>query len=1623
MTEDTQALALSSTSNEVEVLPIFFSQNTIFDLFVGEAASRFGLLNSNYSNHCFEGEGISIEMFSHLTYLPEFRCNPLTLICWIVNTATKKKQKLRILYDNCSNLSILREQVSDDIDLKGYPVDFDFTGTGGNSHSYVNQKDVRFVLMSLDGKFTTDEIQAVTLPKVTNGFERILVNPDNYDYLKGINDFTEKLPMTRKQYAKFGEIDLLIGMPYESYYGTQSKTLGKCISDPIACHTKLGSCISASIDPLLAGTVHATSNQTFNVDADGNITTNPSEFPDLTQFMRLDVIGIKDFPDENNEFTFEENEARNLIKEGTTYCPVKKEYTTVLPWRDGKIEESNRDRALATTHAWVRKLRQKDPGMIDGWINAYDEMVKFGFVEKVPVEDERKLKGFHYIQSFPIAQPHKPTHPVRLVFAANQKMAKSNLSLNQHLYTGPNNLKDLVKLVLRFRMFPFVFNLDISRMFHRTKLNPEDSEYLRFFLVKKDDVGDIKFESYRCNSICFGLSCSPFICTFLLQQHAEKYLEREDLAEAARQILNNAYMDDVIVGHYEEAGLIKAVQKVKMILEDASLPSYKYVSNSKKALDEFPKEHISTKEKVSMLGTIWTPALDKLTFNLIKSPLSNVTSEPTLEEAWHSDQHATGEQVNSPGSTCPVSQDISIEMPKKLLTMRMLLSTIAKIFDSQGLVSPFVLIPKILMQSCWEKKLPWDEKLPDDLHTEFESFLEELPRLEDITISRCILPTPKSKITEICSFADASARAYACVVYAVATDEKGLKKASLVFSKTRMRPLGKTNQKLDEHMSICRLELMAAVIAARAGRFVHSAFPEFKEAKLRFFSDSQVTLCRLQNDYQIYRVFVANRLKSILEITDVEDWYYVTTLQNASADAASRGRRLEEFIRSKAWWEGPSFLIDPDHDYEKMKIKNIQISKENRMLESGERKVTTPYFSQHIFHRTEASTSSTHNYFNHQLRLLDPVEKKAFDTEFIKFYMEQNADQGSNSGLLQRFRSWSKLVRVVARIFQFVDAVKSGWAKKLSHKPRKCKLNLHFDQNITRSHAAASKAFKDNFVLRADFENAENFLFRVAQYLSLEEELWDLKSGGSVEKSSSIYKLRPFWDTQDCLIRMSGRLPSSDLILLPRKNRVSELYATYLHVINNHAGTNVLASRLERRCYLIGGKHEYKRIVRCCVCRKHRPLHQEMAKLPRIRCATSTQSHYYIAMDYAGPFYVYDGPKKKERKCYTLIITCLVTRHIHVELVEDCTTLALIQAIRAYVAIHGQFLKCWSDNASYFKGADRELRGILEKIKWDKVKEEVNAKQAEWNWFCPLASAQAGVIESCVKLFKTALKKALSFTYRTHKTPRYFSFSEFRVVCLEIASLVNDRPLSVISSDKEGLSDEVNVTPNLLCRGRDGGLLPTNMSLKVAIGDGAVDVNKVYRDRTKVLRLFWNEFIATYQRKLKLTPKWFQKFEHDIPINSYVLLKEKLIKNKPAAKPGTYVSARVVGVHRRKNGLISRLDLKTTQHKGIIQRDIRDCSMTEHDYLNITEKNHNCLLQDTKLPGDKASIQIPINEVMHTHILNKHQDWSVRLDKRGQESVFSMSTYFPKSSVNLENGLPDLTAGRSLKSSGTSHLN
>lgn len=52
---------------------------------------------------------------------------------------------------------------------------------------------------------------------------------------------------------------------------------------------------------------------------------------------------------------------------------------------------------------------------------------------------------------------------------------------------------------------------------------------------------------------------------------------------------------------------------------------------------------------------------------------------------------------------------------EQAITKRSILSTVAKIFDPLGLISPVAVKAKLIIQKLWQARLEWDDAVPEDI--------------------------------------------------------------------------------------------------------------------------------------------------------------------------------------------------------------------------------------------------------------------------------------------------------------------------------------------------------------------------------------------------------------------------------------------------------------------------------------------------------------------------------------------------------------------------------------------------------------------------------------------------------------------------------------------------------------------------------------------------------------------------------------------------------------------------------------------------------------------------------------------------------------------------------------------
>lgn len=101
-----------------------------------------------------------------------------------------------------------------------------------------------------------------------------------------------------------------------------------------------------------------------------------------------------------------------------------------------------------------------------------------------------------------------------------------------------------------------------------------------------------------------------------------------------------------------------------------------------------------------------------------------------------------------------------------------------------------------------------------------------------------------------------------------------------------------------------------------------------------------------------------------------------------------------------------------------------------------------------------------------------------------------------------------------------------------------------------------------------------------------------------------------------------------------------------------------------------------------------------MADLPEDRVVPS-DPFSSIGADVFGPWQVVSRKTRggvAESKRWAVVFTCLYTRAVHIELLEDMSSSSFINALRRLIALRGRVKLIRSDRGTNFVGAAQELK-------------------------------------------------------------------------------------------------------------------------------------------------------------------------------------------------------------------------------------------------------------------------------------------------------------------------------------------
>ena len=192
------------------------------------------------------------------------------------------------------------------------------------------------------------------------------------------------------------------------------------------------------------------------------------------------------------------------------------------------------------------------------------------------------------------------------------------------------------------------------------------------------------------------------------------------------------------------------------------------------------------------------------------------------------------------------------------------------------------------MQELWKGKVQWDAQLDDDLQSRWKEIATDMEEAANIILTRRYTTLSSDSPLFLHVFADASTKAYGAVAYLQNTTT-----VDLIMAKSR-------------DITLPRLELKAAVIAAHLAKFLITTLDNVKKAQVRLWSDSQIVLHWIFSNKQL-KPFVANRVQEINTLFPCTQWGYCPTEDNA-ADLLTRGITSTQSQLSHLWAQGPSWL-------------------------------------------------------------------------------------------------------------------------------------------------------------------------------------------------------------------------------------------------------------------------------------------------------------------------------------------------------------------------------------------------------------------------------------------------------------------------------------------------------------------------------------------------------------------------------------------------------------------------------------------------------------------------------------------------------------------------------------------
>ena len=215
------------------------------------------------------------------------------------------------------------------------------------------------------------------------------------------------------------------------------------------------------------------------------------------------------------------------------------------------------------------------------------------------------------------------------------------------------------------------------------------------------------------NAHVFGGTSSPSCWNYA---HRLTAIDNEDKfgKEAAVTLEKNFYVDDLFKSVNTIKDATSIIHNVITMFAAGGFNLTKFTSNRKEILLSIPEEKRRKGVKDQDLSS------------------GEIPQERALGIIWKIEEDTLGFQL---------------QLLKKPLTRRGLLSVLSSVYDPLGIAGPFLLEGRSIIQELCKNDLKWDEKIPQDITSQWNRWLNRLQGLNKLSIPRCYTPEEFGKIS------------------------------------------------------------------------------------------------------------------------------------------------------------------------------------------------------------------------------------------------------------------------------------------------------------------------------------------------------------------------------------------------------------------------------------------------------------------------------------------------------------------------------------------------------------------------------------------------------------------------------------------------------------------------------------------------------------------------------------------------------------------------------------------------------------------------------------------------------------------------------------------------------------